>query len=58
MNRNTNRKKLSLCASVGQKIDLKVVVSVQVKVKVKVKFTLEQANKAQRGSIGIYLLFL
>jgi hypothetical protein len=28
-----------------------------VKVKVKVKFTLEQAMKAQRGSIGIALLF-
>ena len=27
-------------------------------VKVKVKFTLEQTTKAQRGSIGIALLFL
>jgi hypothetical protein len=32
--------------------------TVNVKVKVKVKFTLEQATKAQRGSIGIALLFL
>jgi hypothetical protein len=30
----------------------------EVKVKVKVKFTLEQATKAQRESIGIALLFL
>jgi hypothetical protein len=28
------------------------------KVKVKVNFTLEEATKAQRGSIGIALLFL
>ena len=28
------------------------------KVKVKVKFTLQQATKAQRGSRGIFLLFL
>jgi len=31
---------------------------VKVKGKVKVKFTLEQATKTQRGSIGIALLFL
>jgi hypothetical protein len=31
---------------------------VKVKVKVEVKFTLQQAAKAQRGSRGIYLLFL
>jgi hypothetical protein len=29
-----------------------------VKLKVRVRFTLEQATKAQRGSIGIALLFL
>jgi hypothetical protein len=29
-----------------------------IKVKVKVKFTLEQATKAQKGIIGIALLFL
>jgi hypothetical protein len=28
------------------------------KVKVRLKFTLEQTTKAQRGSIGIALLFL
>jgi hypothetical protein len=28
------------------------------KVKVKVQFTLEQATKAQKGSIGIAILFL
>jgi hypothetical protein len=42
--------KLSLCASVGQKINLKV--------KVKIKLIVEQTNKAQRGRRGIALLFL
>ena len=42
--------KLRFCASVGKKIDLKV--------KVKVKFTLKQANKTQRASRSIALLFL
>jgi hypothetical protein len=35
-----------------------VAVCLYLKVKIKVEFTLEEATKAQRGSIGIALLFL
>ena len=46
--------------SVLVRVKAKVEVKVKIKVmeKVKVKFTLEQATKAQRGSIGIAPLFL
>jgi hypothetical protein len=35
-----------------------MILAIKVKVKVKVNFALEQATKAQRGSICIALLFL
>jgi len=43
---------------VGQEAGLQSTNNFIIMVKVKVKFTLEQATKAQRGSIGIAVLFL